>query len=102
MAEKGDFVFIDSCMDDGKGVGAGGALEVFKLVDSDLRSDGGAKHGGVFETLGKGRKAGWKGEEQGCGEDDAVHWYKTHKIIFRILAEGGSREPFLRDFCIGR
>ncbi len=35
LADQGDFVLIDGRVDDGEGVGAGGALEVFELVDGD-------------------------------------------------------------------
>jgi hypothetical protein len=102
VAKKGDFIFVHSRMHDGEGVGAGGALKIFKFVDGDRGSGGSAKHGRVFEGLSEGRDGGRKGEEQGCGEDDAVHCYKTHRIIFRILAEGEERGPFSRDFCIAR
>jgi hypothetical protein len=90
VADEGNFVLLDGRMDDGEGVGAGGALEVFELEDGDTRSGGSAQHGGVFEagrSLSEGCHADGKDEEQGDGEGDAVHCYKTHRIIFRILSE---------------
>jgi hypothetical protein len=89
VAQEGNFVLVDGRVHDGEGVGAGGAFEVFKLVDGDRGALGGAEHGGVFEALSEGRDAGRKGKEQGCCEEDAVHWYKTHRFIFCILADGG-------------
>ncbi len=89
MAKERDLVLFDRRMHDGEGVGAGGTFQVLKLIDGDGGSLGGAQHRGIFEALSKGRHAGWEGEEQSCGEDDAVHRGKTHKVIFRILAEGG-------------
>ena len=41
VADEGNLVVLDGGVDDGIGVGAGGALEVFELVDGDLGSGGG-------------------------------------------------------------
>ena len=76
VADQGDLVVLDGGVDDGEGVGAGGALEVFELVDGDLGSGGGLDHGGVFEggagvwgrgVLGVGRSAAREGEQKGGG-----------------------------------
>src|SRR6202035_3289194 len=72
-SDQGNLVLLDGRMDDGEGVGAGRALEVFELVDSDGDAGGGAKHGGVAVSSRLGENAGGKGEEQRGGEDDAVH-----------------------------
>ncbi len=47
MADEGNLVLLDGRVDDGEGVGAGGALEVFELIDGDRDSGRGAEHGGV-------------------------------------------------------
>jgi len=111
VTDQGELVLVDGRVDDGEGVGAGGALEIFEIVDGDARARGGAEHRGVFERrwgLSEGRDAGWKGEEQGGGEGDAIHCYKTHRLSFCILSEWvargairGAKMRFLRDFCIG-
>jgi hypothetical protein len=90
MAYERDLVLIDGRMDDGEGASAGGALEILKLVDGDPGAGGGAEHRGVFKgRLGEGRDAGWDGDQQSGGDDkEAIHKSKTHRIIFRILAEG--------------
>jgi hypothetical protein len=85
VADEGNLVLLDGRVDDGEGVSAGRTLEVFELEDGDAGPGGGTKHRSIFEairTLGTGGEAGGKGKEQGGDEDDAVHCYKTHKIIF--------------------
>jgi hypothetical protein len=96
VAKKRDLVLVNGRVHDGEGVGAGGAFEVFKLVDGDRGALGSTEHRGVFEALSEGREAGRKGEEQGCCEKDAGHWCKTHRIIFCILADGGVGTVFLQ------
>jgi hypothetical protein len=82
VTNEGNLVVLDGGLDHGEGAGAGGALEVFKREDSDLRSSGGLEHGSVFEGVagvgGRGvlRVGGnQKGEEQGgCdGQSETVH-----------------------------
>ena len=46
-ANERDLIFFDGCVNDGEGVGAGGTLEVFKLVDSDGYAGGRTEHRGV-------------------------------------------------------
>lgn len=95
VADQGNPVVVDGFMNHGKGAGAGGALEVFELVDGDLRSSGWLEHGGVFEGLaGAGRKgglsdgggAGEQSEAEGGGGRETDHECKTHRGITFILA----------------
>ena len=61
VADQGNFVLVDCRVDDGEGVGTGGAFEVFELVDGDLGSGGRLDHGGVFE----GGAGVWRGRGLG-------------------------------------
>jgi len=47
VAEEGNLVLVDGRVDNGEGVGAGRAFEIFELVDSDGGAGRGAEHGGV-------------------------------------------------------
>jgi hypothetical protein len=76
VADERNFVLVDGRVDDREGVGTGGALEVFELVDGDLGSGGRLDHGGVFEGgagvwrgggLGEGGCAAWDGEQKSGG-----------------------------------
>ena len=64
VADEWDVVFVDGCVDDGEGAGAGGALEVFELVDRDAGSCGWLDHGGIAEGVGL---VGWQGRLRGGG-----------------------------------
>jgi hypothetical protein len=96
VAEEGDFVVLDGGVDDGCGVGAGGALEVFELDDGgflagrELEGRGvlevSAGAGGTGDVLGV--SGGGEREEGGgehCGNDGGEaesakdHRCKTHK-----------------------
>jgi hypothetical protein len=72
-ADQGDLVFLNGRVDDGEGVGAGRALEVFELIDGDGDAGRCAQHGGVAVSPRLGEGAEGKGQEQSGGEDDAVH-----------------------------
>jgi hypothetical protein len=67
VPDERDLVLLDGGMDDREGVGAGGTLEVFELIDGDRDSGRGAEHGGVAITgcLSEGRDAGWKDKKEG-------------------------------------
>ena len=75
VADQGNLVLFDGLVDDGEGVGAGGALEVFELVDGDGNAGRRAEHGGVpIAAPVRGRGRWGKAEKQGNGgEGDAVH-----------------------------
>lgn len=94
MAEERNFIVFGGGVDDGEGVGAGGALEVFKLVDGGFIAGRELERRGVFEVVsGAWRERGLglrlmgssEGQgEQGCGgnggkEGAAGHGSKTHK-----------------------
>ena len=94
MANQGDLVVLDRGVDDGEGVRAGGALQVFELVDLGFFSGGQLERRGVFEVVsGAGRErglsvrgaGGCEGQgQEGCGgeggeESAAGHGNKTHK-----------------------
>ena len=97
VAHEGDLVVLDGGVDDGKGVGAGGALEIFELVDGDPGAGGRLDGRGVFEgvTLAGGngllRGGGERDEERGGGEEEVseggLHRGRTHRRLLRILAE---------------
>ncbi len=94
VADEGDFVVFDGGVDDGEGVGAGGAFEVFELVDGDLGTGGWLDHGGIFEAVaGVGRRGelrdGRQGEEEGGGEGESGHLSETHRVVDCILLESG-------------
>ena len=92
MADEGNFVALDSGVDDGEGAGAGGALQVFELVDGDAGSRRELERRGVLEVVSA---AGWNGflggrgererkEDGGGGESGAggvaEHGCETHKV----------------------
>lgn len=52
VANEGNLVVLNGCVNDGKGAGAGGALQVFKFVDGDFGSGWGLDHGGIAEGVG--------------------------------------------------
>jgi hypothetical protein len=100
VADQGYFVMVDGCVDDGKGTGAGRALEVFELVDGDFGSDGRLDHGGIAEGVrgvrrggelgvrGSGDREGeGEGSESGAGPGQAGHVSETHRVVIGILAE---------------
>ena len=72
-ADEGNLVLVDGRVDNGEGVGAGRAFEIFELVDGDRDTRGGAEHGGVAIGPRLSKSAEGKGEEQSGGEDNAVH-----------------------------
>lgn len=98
VADDGDLVVVGGVVDEGEGACAGGALEVFELVDGDAGAGGRLDHGGVFEhrsgadrngalgAAGRGRR-----EEKGGGEGGgggAEHMGRTRHGLVCILAEG--------------
>lgn len=69
VADEGEMVVIDGLVDDGIGMGAGRALEVFKLDDGDAGSGRWLEQGSVFELVaGVGR--GGVLREGGCAKSE--------------------------------
>jgi len=94
VADEGDFVLLDGGVNDREGAGAGGTLEIFKLIDGDLRAgwrlDGRGVLEGVALAGGNGDLSGGgeREEKDGSGYEGGVHRCQTHRVIVRILAEG--------------
>ena len=113
VTDEGNLVVFDGGMDDGEGMGAGGALEVFELVDGDFGAGGRLDHGGVAEGVGG---IGWGGELRVCGREgegegkagqgETIHCNETHRVVIGILSEGvlvdRGRADFWIDFATGR
>src|SRR5665213_1573226 len=59
VAEDGNLVALGGFVDDGEGMSAGGALEVFEVIDGDSGAGRCLDHGGVPEgAAGVGRSGG--------------------------------------------
>ena len=69
VAKIGEVVVLDGLVDDGEGVSAGGAFEIFELDDGDAVTSGRLEQRGVFELVaGVGR--GGVLREGGCAEGE--------------------------------
>jgi len=98
VADERDLVVLDRGVDDGEGAGAGGAFEVFELVDGDLGAGWRLDEGGVLEgvALACGHSllscSGQGEEESGSDKEQAgggrLHRYGTHRDTICILADG--------------
>ena len=69
MPEKRNPVVFGGLMDDGKGMGAGGALKIFELDDGHTRAGRGTKWSGVLHHGGLGLgvrsdRTAWKSDEE--------------------------------------
>ena len=108
VADERNLVLLDGRVDDGKGVGAGGALEVFELVDGDGNAGRGAEHGGVAvgACLGEGGRLAGRTRSRAAAR--AIRFIDIRRIrlsfVFYLsdVAGQGVAGPTLgrtRSFC---